>query len=89
MKAGENTYTDLEPIIYTKVAISFLALYNTTFARNMTIYLEKAFPVFTNGYYSGAEYNADINNANLILSTDSNSNGMILGAAKYAIKNNP
>lgn len=88
MNAGESTYTDIEPIIYTKVALSFLALYNTTFARNMTIYLEKAFPDVTNGYYSGAEYNTDINNANLILSTDSNTNGMILGAARYAIKNN-
>jgi hypothetical protein len=88
MKAGESTYSDMEPIIYTKVSLSFLALYNTTFARNMTIYLEKAFPEITSGYYSGADFNADINSANLILSTDSNTNGMILGAAKYAIKNN-
>ena len=89
MKAGESTYANIEPIIYTKVALSFLALYNTTFARNMTIYLEKAFPDTTTGYYSGADYNTDINNANLVLSTDSNTNGMILSAARYAIKNNP
>lgn len=89
MNAGESTYTNIEPIIFTKVAMSFLALYNTTFARNMTIYLEKAFPDLVNGYYSGAEYNADINNAHVILSTDSNTNAMILGAARYAIKNNP
>jgi hypothetical protein len=88
-KAGEWNYINLEPIIYTKVALSFLALYNTTFARDMNIYLERAFPDVINGYYSGAEYNKDINNANLILSADSNTNGMILGAAKYAIQNNP
>jgi len=67
----------------------FLAVYNTTFARNMTIYLEKVFPDLINGYYSGAEYNTDINNANLILSTDSNTNGLILGAARFSIKNYP
>jgi hypothetical protein len=89
MNAGESTYANIEPIIYTKVALSFLALYNTTFARNMNIYLEKAFPDTKNGYYSGAENNADINNAKLILSMDSNTNGMILGAARYAMANNP
>jgi hypothetical protein len=88
MNAGESTYTNIEPIIYTKIALSFLALYNTSFAQNMNIYLEKAFPDSTNGYYSGAEYNTDINNAKLILSKDSNTNGMILGAARYALKNN-
>jgi len=30
-----------------------------------------------------------IGTSNLVLSIDSNSNGMILGAAKYAIKNYP
>jgi hypothetical protein len=89
MNAGESTYASITPIIYTKVALGFLALYNTTFARNMNIYLEKAFPDSSNGYYSGAEYNPDYNNANCILSIDSNTNGMILGAARYAMQKNP
>ena len=66
--------------------MSFLALYNTSFARNMTIYLEQNLPDSTSGYYSGADYGS-IGTTNLVLSIDSNSNSMILGAAKYAIKN--
>ena len=65
MNSGETTYSNMNPIIYTKVALSFLALYNTTFARNMCIYLEKAFPDPSSGYYAGAEYNADYNAASL------------------------
>ena len=46
MNAGETTYASMTPIIYTKVALGFFAIYNTTFARNMNIYLEKAFSVY-------------------------------------------
>lgn len=84
---GETTYSTMNPIIFTKVSMSFLALYNTTFARNMAIYLEKSLPDSTSGYYAGAEYNADPYSANSVLSIDSNTNGMILGAAHYAINN--
>ncbi len=38
---GGNYIFDMNPVIFTKVSMSFLALYNTTFARNMAIYLEK------------------------------------------------
>ncbi len=86
MNAGETSYLNMNPIIYTKISMSFLALYNTSFARNMTIYLEQSLPDSASGYYAGADYGS-IGNALLILSIDSNSNGMILGAAKYAIKN--
>ena len=84
---GETTYSTMTPIIFTKVSMSFLALYNTTFARNMAIYLEKSLPDSTSGYYAGAEYNVDPYSANSVLSIDSNTNGMILGAAHYALNN--
>jgi hypothetical protein len=87
MNAGETSYVEMNPIIYTKVSLSFLALYNTAFARNMTIYLERSLPDSTNGYYAGADFNVDIFNANLVLTIDSNSNGMILSASRYAIQN--
>jgi hypothetical protein len=74
------------PIIFTKVSTSFLALYNTSFARNMAIYLEQSLPDSRSGYYAGADYNT-IGNANLVLSIDSNSNGMILGASRYSLQN--
>ena len=35
------------------------------------------------------DYNVDPYSASLVLSIDGNTNGMILGAANYAIKNNP
>ena len=89
MNSGETTYSNMNPIIYTKVALSFLALYNTSFARNMCVYLERAFPDTSSGYFAGADYNVDYNAAGLVLSTDSNSNGMILGASRYAIQNKP
>jgi hypothetical protein len=88
MNAGETSYSDINPIIYTKVSMSFLALYNTTFSRNMAIYLEQSFPDSTSGYYAGADFGT-VGNGYLVLSIDNNSNGMILGAAKYAIKNYP
>jgi len=74
------------PIIYTKVSMSFLALYNTSFARNMAIYLEQSLPDSNNGYYAGADYNT-VGNANLVFSIDSNSNGLILGASRYCLQN--
>jgi hypothetical protein len=88
MNNGENTYSNMNPIIFTKVSISFLSLYNTAFARNMAIYLEKSLPASTSGYYSGADFNADPNSANQVQSIDSNTNSMILDAANYALKNN-
>jgi hypothetical protein len=81
---GESTYSTMNPIIFTKVSLSFLALYNTAFARDMAIYLERSVPDTTSGYYAGADYNT-IGSANVITSIDSNSNGLILGAARYAI----
>ena len=43
----------------------------------MNIYLEQNPPDSTSGYYSGADYGS-IDTTNLVLSIDTNSNGMIL-----------
>ena len=83
-----QTQIFINPVIYNKVSLSFLALYNTTFARNMSIYLERTLPDPTKGYSAGADYNANSNNANLVASVDSNTNGLIISAARYAIQNN-
>jgi len=71
--------SDMTPIIYTKTAFSFLALYNTTFARNMVSYLENQLEVPTLGYYSGID-ESEIRLPNTGLHT----NGVILAAARYA-----
>ena len=87
MNSGETSFSTMNPIIFTKAAMGFLALYNTSFARNMVIYLEKSLPDSNGGYYAGADYSAD-GNPNLVLSTDNNSNGMILAAARYTMQKN-
>ena len=96
---GKNTYSTLNPIIYYKVALSFLSLYNTTYARDTTIYLERALPRPENGYCDGADfsvsttensdgtdYPASPNNAYLVTDVGSNTNGLILGASRYALQ---
>jgi hypothetical protein len=75
---------DVSPIIYTKMAMGFLAIYNTTYAYNMNVHLEKILPAPSNGYGEG------VNEDGVQLTgTGSNTNGLIIGAAKYAIQNNP
>ena len=44
-QSGQN----VTPVIFTKVAISFLALYNTTFAKTMSVSLERALPDLRTG----------------------------------------
>jgi len=83
-QSGSSSYVDMSPVVYNKVAFSFLALYNTTFARNMVVYLEQNLPTPTNGYSDGAD-----NSGNLVSQVGSNTNGLILSAATYAIQKNP
>jgi hypothetical protein len=75
---------NISPIIYTKVAMGFLAIYNSSYAYNMNVHLEKNLPDPSNGFSEG------VNEDGLQLTgTGSNTNGLILSAAKYAIKNSP
>jgi hypothetical protein len=76
--------TNMPPLIYTKIALSFLALYNTTFATNMSIYLERNLPVPSIGYGEGVDESGTPLNG-----VGSNSNGLILSAALYAIQQHP
>ena len=78
-----GSYLDINPIIYNKVAYSFLALYNTAFARDMVIYLEQWLPAPIRGYSDGAD-----NNGTLVSEVGSNTNGLILDAAVYYIQHN-
>lgn len=76
------------PIIYSKVALSFLALYNTTYAYNLTVYLEKCLPLPTIGWSDGADYTIELEKRTIISSVGSNTNGMILSASRYFMQNN-
>ena len=80
----QNIYYNIKPIIYTKVAFSFLALYNSTFAQNLVAYLLKMLPNPSNGYSDGAD-----NGGQCVPGADSNTNSLILDAALYATQNQP
>jgi hypothetical protein len=79
---ADGSNLNISPVIYTKVAVGFLALYNTDFAENMTVYLEKNLPTPLFGYLEGIDENAA-----QITACGIHSNGLILGAARYAIYN--
>lgn len=80
---GNYKPVDLPPMIYTKVAMGFLALYNTTFSRNLCVYLERYNLDPTSGFCVGADEQGNPHNGFNTLT-----NGLILGAAMYAIQNN-
>ena len=75
--------SNTSPMIYSKIALSFLAIYNTTFAKNMSIYLENTLPEPSNGYCEGVDESGQ-----LLERAASNTNSLILDAALYAIQNN-
>jgi len=79
-----NSNFNISPIIYTKISLGFLAIYNTTFAKNMAVYLESTLPDPTSGYSEGVD-----ESGMQLQGIGINTNGLILGAAKYAIQNNP
>jgi|WetSurMetagenome_2_1015567.scaffolds.fasta_scaffold15177_2 hypothetical protein len=73
------------PVIYTKIALSFLALYNTTYAKNMSIYLENTLPDPSQcGHCEGVD-----ESGMELAKVGSNTNSLILDAALYAIQNYP
>ncbi|MDR0471207.1 MAG: DUF3131 domain-containing protein [Nitrososphaerota archaeon] len=71
------------PMIYTKIAFSFLAIYNTNYTKNMCIYLEQNIQEPENGFAYGVDENENPLNSLGILT-----NGLILNAARYYIENN-
>lgn len=76
---------NINPVIFNKAAFGFLALYNTTFARNLVIFLEQSLPTPTNGYYDGVDTAGNLDAGH----PGSDTNSLILDAASYFIQNNP
>jgi hypothetical protein len=82
---GKGETLGVSPLIYTKIAWSFLALHNTNYTRSMAIYLEQKMPSPTpNGYNEAVDENGAVLNA-----WGSLTNGLILDAARYYITNTP
>ncbi len=86
-----NSYTTtsvpITPVAYFKVAVSFLALYNTSYARAMVDYLEPRLAT-PDGLFSAARgYKDGIDEQNRIVGTVvDKTNGLILAAANYALE---
>jgi hypothetical protein len=77
-----GNYFDMPPIIYNKVSISFLALYNTTYAYQMSVYLEKNLPdPSAKGYYDGID-----TQGRPVSLVGCNTNSLILSASRYALQ---
>jgi hypothetical protein len=77
--------TQIPEIIYLKVAVSFLAIYNTTFARNMVdslmARLAPALSYQLAGYGEGVD-----ENGRACYTPYDKTNALIIGAARYAIE---
>jgi hypothetical protein len=82
VKDASGAELNISPIVYTKVAFSFLALYNTTYARNMVMFIEDRMENPSNGYSNGVDEIGTVLGA-----TGLHTNGLILSAARYAIAN--
>jgi len=78
--SGDGSLTSVQPVIYTKIAVSFLALQNSTFARDMTVFLDYKLPKTTSGFYEGVdESGMELTNIGI------HTNGLIISAANYAL----
>jgi hypothetical protein len=75
--------TGVQPMIYTKIAFGFLALYNSNYTRSMAIYLEHNLPDPDRGYCEGID-----ETGSAFTSFGSLTNGLILDAAAYYVQNN-
>ena len=72
----------ISPIIYFKTAIGLLALHDTSFTENMASYLESKLPSPSSGYSDGVDESGRVDTSEI-----DKTNGMVIGAALYAIDN--
>ena len=74
----------ISPVIYFKSAVGLLAMYDTSFTESMASYIESRLPSPSNGYSDGIDENGRVDTSDI-----DKTNGMIIGAALYAINNLP
>ena len=77
----DSDVENFSSVAYLKVAVSFLALYNTEFAKNMVADLELKLST-SNGYMDGIDEKGRV-----VSTVVDKTNGLIIGAARYAIEN--
>jgi len=81
IKDQKGSDADIKPIIYYKVAVSFLAIYNAKFSRDMVGYLDSCIPQSANGHAEGID-----EDGRLVSVFIDKTNGLIISAARYAIE---
>ena len=81
IKDQKNSDASTTPIIYYKVAVSFLAIYGTNFSREMVGDLDSYLPQPVNGYAEGVD-----ENGRLVSIVVDKTNGLIISAARYAME---
>lgn len=72
----------ISEIIYLKVAMGFLAIYNSEFAQNMNGYLTAHLPQPGSGYMDGIDEDGRV-----VSRITDKTNGLIISAARYALEN--
>lgn len=88
LRDTNNAVSNVTPVIFTKVAFSFLALYNNNYTHQMATFIENATAEPKNGYAEGVEEGGP-ERIQVISNVGGNTNGLIVSAARYAIQNNP
>jgi hypothetical protein len=81
IKDQKQSDSSMTPIIYYKVAVSFLAIYGTKFSRDMVGYLDCNTPQSANGHAEGID-----ENGRTVSAIVDKTNGLIISAARYAIE---
>jgi hypothetical protein len=81
---GAGDEVTSSPMVYTKVALCFLSVYNTAYAKNMSSFIEHSLYSFTMGYGEGIDESKQP-----VYTLDVQTNGLILEAANYAIQTRP
>ena len=81
IKDQKKSDSDMTPIIYYKVAISFLAIHNTKFSRDMVGHLDSNMLQSIIGYAEGVD-----EDGRLVSAVVDKTNGLIISAARYAIE---
>ena len=76
----DGDYIDMTAIVYTKVAVSFLSIYNSTFSKNMCIFLENNMSPPDKGYWAGVT-----TQGSPVYNLGCNTNSLILAASRYAV----
>jgi hypothetical protein len=80
---ANDVEVSITPIVFLKVAVGFLAIYDSSFAQSMVNYLLEQLPLPSSGYNDGVDETGRVVEASLGVG-----NSLIISAAKYAIDNN-